>query len=147
MHTDLATVRTFYKDLQLTQGKLPLTLELAFVQWMQLSYCLTGLTLFAAGAADGQGQDEADEEVEASGTCASKKLIKVLHCQVLDPAVVVGCESGRACTMRSDNRLIFTWMMFAVCAGIVEQHAYVLYARMPEDRGIMTYYVPLLCEA
>lgn len=58
VHTELATIRTFYKDLRL--------------------------------APPGDDAEE-EEEVEASGTVLIKKLLKVLQCQILQPAVVVGC--------------------------------------------------------
>jgi len=61
-----------------------------------------------------------DASKTASARMSIKKFARLLHCRCLNSSYILGC--------------------------IVEDHAFVVYIKLREERGQMTYYVPLLAE-
>lgn len=80
-----------------------------------------GLAIKPAGAPASGAEASADTAVvRASASMSIKKFSKLLQCRSLNMHYALGC--------------------------IVEEHAFVMYVKLRDDRGQITYYVPLLAE-
>jgi len=65
-------------------------------------------------------QPDTNSANRASARMSIKKFSRLLHCRCLNASYILGC--------------------------IVEDHAFVVYIKLREDRGQMTYYVPLIAD-